>query len=156
MSNAFKCDVCGSLFELQPLKNFIGGDKEDNVQANLQLFMFNKQGSLACGLEQWDLCPKCYKKLKEFLRNENVENETSEETVTDVKEISYEEARKILESEWCCKCRRYINGKCDKRLSKGIKNCIDYVLENKIPVHFDRKFEPEVLNETNNKVLSKE
>lgn len=143
MSNAFKCDVCGSLFELQPLKNFIGGDKEDNVQANLQLFMFNKQGSLACGLEQWDLCPKCYKKLKEFLRNENVENKTSEETVTDVKEMTIEEARKILESEWCCKCTRYINGKCGRILNKRITNCIDCIFENKIPVHFDRKFEPE-------------
>ena len=141
MSNAFKCDVCGSLFELQPLKNFIGGDREDNVQANLQLFMFNKQGSLACGLEQWDLCPECYKKLKEFLRNENVEKETFEEVDTDVKKMTIEEAREILEKEWCCECKRYSNNVCDRTIYSSTKSCVDCILENLTPIHFRRKKE---------------
>lgn len=96
----------------------------------------------------YDLCEECMKRVNNLLKeireeNENVEKETFEEVDTDVEEISIEEARKILESEWCCKCRRYINGKCDKRLSKGTKNCIDYILENKIPKHFYKKVEPE-------------
>ena len=134
MSNAFKCDLCHNYYEehtfdIENIKIIIEEMKSENG------FIYK--------LSEKDLCPECYEKLKEFLRNENVENKTSEEVNTDVKEISYEEARKILESEWCCKCRSYINGKCDRRLSKGIKNCIDCILENKIPVHFDRKFEPE-------------
>lgn len=139
MSNAFKCDVCGSLFELQPLKNFIGGDREDNVQANLQLFMFNKQGSLACGLEQWDLCPKCYEKLKEFLRNENVEKETFEEVDTDVKKMTKLEAKEILKKEWCCECKNYYNNVCDKIIPSSAKSCVDCILENSTPLHFKRK-----------------
>lgn len=134
MSDAFKCDLCHNYYEehtfdIENIKITIKGVKRENG------FIYK--------LSEKDLCPECYEKLKEFLRNENVENKTSEETVTDVKEMTIEEARKILESEWCCKCTRYINGKCGRILNKRITNCIDCIFENKIPVHFDRKFEPE-------------
>ena len=139
MSNAFKCDVCGSFFELQPLKNFIGGNKENNVQANLRLFMFDKHGNNVDEFEQWDLCPECYKKFKQFLGNENVEKETFEEVDTDVKKMTTSEAREILKEEWCCECKRYSNNICDMIIPSSTKSCVDCILENLTPIHFKRK-----------------
>ena len=138
MANAFKCDVCGSFFELQPLKNFVGGKDEKNVQANLRLFMFDKHGNRVDEFEQWDLCPECYKKLKQFL-NENVEKETFEEVDTDVKKMTTSEAREILKEEWCCECKRYSNNVCDMIIPSGTKSCVDCILENLTPLHFRRK-----------------
>ena len=134
MSNVFQCDLCHNYYEEHTF---------DIKNIKITIKEVKRENGFAYKLSEKDLCPECYEKLKEFLRNENVENETSEETVTDVYEMTTEEARKILESEWCCKCRRYINGKCVRILNKRIKNCMDYILENKIPVHFARKFEPE-------------
>lgn len=134
MSNAFKCDLCHNYYEEHTF---------DIKNIKITIEEIRSENGFIYKLSEKDLCPECYKKLKEFLRNENVENKTSEETVTDVKEMTIEEARKILESEWCCKCTRYINGKCGRILNKRITNCIDCIFENKIPVHFDRKFEPE-------------
>lgn len=134
MSNAFKCDLCHNYYEEHTF---------DIKNIKITIEEIKRENGFIYKLSEKDLCPECYEKLKEFLRNENVENKTSEETVTDVKEMTIEEARKILESEWCCKCTRYINGKCGRILNKRITNCIDCIFENKIPVHFDRKFEPE-------------
>lgn len=134
MSNAFKCDLCHNYYEEHTF---------DIKNIKITIEEIRSENGFIYKLSEKDLCPECYEKLKEFLRNENVEKETFEETVTDVKEMTIEEARKILESEWCCKCTRYINGKCGRILNKRITNCIDCIFENKIPVHFDRKFEPE-------------
>ena len=145
MGIVFQCDCCKKPYNSE----FIEGIKFYSKD----LYQNSVDG--VC----YDLCKECKEKVVNCLKeiqesnktqiviekeeNENVEKETFEEVDTDVKEISIEEARKILESEWCCKCRRYINGKCDRRLSKGIKNCVDYILENKIPKHFYKKVEPE-------------
>ena len=133
MSNAFKCDLCHNYYEEHTF---------DIKNIKITIEEMRSENGFIYKLSEKDLCPECYEKLKEFLRNENVENKTSEEVNTEVNEISYEEARKILESEWCCKCRSYINGKCDRILNKRVKNCVDYILENKIPVHFYKKVEP--------------
>ncbi|MBP3920423.1 MAG: hypothetical protein J6D28_02540 [Bacilli bacterium] len=135
MGIVFQCDCCKKNYNSE----FTSGIKFYSKE----LYQ-NSVDSGVC----YDLCKECKEKVINLLReikeeNENVEKETFEEVDTDVKEMSIEDARKILESEWCCKCRRYTNGKCDRRLSKGIKNCIDYVLENKIPKHFYKKVEPE-------------
>lgn len=130
MSNAFKCDLCHNYYEehtfdIENIKIIIEEMKSENG------FIYK--------LSEKDLCPECYEKLKEFLRNENVENKTSEEVNTEVNEISYEEARKILESEWCCECKRYSNNVCNMIIQSGTKSCVDCILENLTPIHFKRK-----------------
>ena len=90
-------------------------------------------------MSEKDLCPECYEKLKEFLRNENVENKTSEEVNTEVNEMTIEEAREILEKEWCCECIRYYNNVCNVIIPSSTKSCVDCILENLSPIHFKRK-----------------
>lgn len=92
----------------------------------------------------YDLCEECMKKVNDLLKkireeNENVEKETFEEVDTDVKKMSIEEARKILEKEWCCECKRYSNNVCDRTIYSSTKSCVDCILENLTPIHFKRK-----------------
>ena len=92
----------------------------------------------------YDLCEECMKKVNGLLKeireeNENVEKETFEEVDTDVKKMTIEEAREILEKEWCCECKRYSNNVCDRTIYSGTKSCVDCILENLTPIHFRRK-----------------
>ena len=92
----------------------------------------------------YDLCEDCMKKVNDLLKeireeNENVEKETFEEVDTDVKKMTIEEAREILEKEWCCECKRYSNNVCDMIIPSGTKSCVDCILENSTPLHFRRK-----------------
>lgn len=138
MASAFKCDVCGSFFELQPLKNFIGGDREVNIQPNLRLFMFDEHKNKTCDFEEWDLCPECYKKLRQFL-NPKVENVQSENN-TDCfeKEMTQEEAFKLLQETWCYKCKGLgSDGVCKKRLPRFGLSCLDAFMSNEIPKAFE-------------------
>lgn len=136
MANAFKCDRCGSFFELQPLRNFIGGDRKDNVQANLRLFMLDKHGDKYCEFEQWDLCPECYKKLRQFL-NPKVENVQSENN-TDCfeKEITQEEALKLMQETWCYKCKFFNKVVCMKKIKNLDESCFYDFMNNEVPRNF--------------------
>lgn len=92
----------------------------------------------------YDLCEECMKKVNDLLKgireeNENVEKETFEEVDTDVKKMTIEEAREILEKEWCCECKRYSNNVCDRTIYSSTKSCVDCILENLTPIHFKRK-----------------
>ena len=92
----------------------------------------------------YDLCEECMKRVNNLLKeireeNENVEKETFEEVDTDVKKMTIEEAREILEKEWCCECKRYSNNVCDMIIPSGTKSCVDCILENLTPIHFKRK-----------------
>ena len=92
----------------------------------------------------YDLCEECMKKVNDLLKgirneNENVEKETFEEVDTDVKKMTIEEAREILEKEWCCECKRYSNNVCDRTIYSSAKSCVDCILENLTPIHFRRK-----------------
>ena len=92
----------------------------------------------------YDLCEECMKKVNDLLKgireeNENVEKETFEEVNTDVKKMTIEEAREILEKEWCCECKRYSNNVCDKTIYSSTKSCVDCILENLTPIHFKSK-----------------
>lgn len=92
----------------------------------------------------YDLCKECKKKVNDLLKeikeeNENVEKETFEEVDTDVKKMTIEEAREILEKEWCCECKRYSNNVCDRTIYSSTKSCVDCILENLTPIHFKRK-----------------
>ena len=92
----------------------------------------------------YDLCEECMKKVNGLLKeireeNENVEKETFEEVDTDVKKMTIEEAREILEKEWCCECKRYSNNVCDRTIYSSTKSCVDCILENLTPIHFKRK-----------------
>ena len=92
----------------------------------------------------YDLCEECMKKVNDLLKgireeNENVEKETFEEVDTDVKKMTIEEAREILEKEWCCECKRYSNNVCDKTIYSSTKSCVDCILENLTPIHFKSK-----------------
>ena len=92
----------------------------------------------------YDLCEECMKKVNGLLKeireeNENVEKETFEEVDTDVKKMTIEEAREILEKEWCCECKRYSNNVCDRTIYSSTKSCVDCILENLTPIHFRRK-----------------
>ena len=92
----------------------------------------------------YDLCEECMKKVNDLLKeireeNENVEKETFEEVDTDVKKMTIEEAREILEKEWCCECKRYSNNICDMIIPSSTKSCVDCILENLTPIHFKRK-----------------
>ena len=92
----------------------------------------------------YDLCEDCMKKVNDLLKeireeNENVEKETFEEVDTDVKKMTIEEAREILEKEWCCECKRYSNNVCDRTIYSSTKSCVDCILENLTPIHFKRK-----------------
>lgn len=138
MANAFKCDVCGNFFELQPLRDFIGGKNKEGVSVNLRLFMLDKHGHKACDFEQWDLCPECYEKLKQFL-NPKVENVQSENN-TDCfeKEMTQEEAFKLMQETWCWKCKGLSeDGVCRKSLPRSGRSCVDAVMSNEIPEAFE-------------------
>lgn len=138
MSNAFKCDACGSFFGLQPLKNFVDSNRKVDVRPNLRLFMFDENGNKACDFEQWDLCPECYKRLRQFI-NQNVENVQSENN-TDCfeKEMTQEEAFKLMQELWCYKCKWLgKNGMCRKGLPKSGISCVDAVMSNEIPEAFE-------------------
>ena len=138
MANAFKCDVCGNFFELQPLKNFIGGNREVNIQPNLRLFMFDEHKNKVCDFEEWDLCPECYKKLRQFL-NPKVENVQSENN-TDCfeKEMTQEEAFKLMQETWCWKCKGLSeDGVCRKSLPRSGRSCVDAVMSSEIPEAFE-------------------
>ena len=92
----------------------------------------------------YDLCEDCMKRVNNLLKeireeNENVEKETFEEVDTDVKKMTIEEAREILEKEWCCECKRYSNNVCDRTIYSSTKSCVDCILENLTPIHFKRK-----------------
>lgn len=92
----------------------------------------------------YDLCDECMKRVNNLLKeireeNENVEKETFEEVDTDVKKMTIEEAREILEKEWCCKCKKYSNNVCDMIIPSSTKSCVDCILENLTPIHFKRK-----------------
>lgn len=92
----------------------------------------------------YDLCEECMKRVNNLLKeikeeNENVEKETFEEIDTDVKKMTIEEAREILEKEWCCECKRYSNNVCDRTIYSSTKSCVDCILENLTPIHFKRK-----------------
>lgn len=92
----------------------------------------------------YDLCEECMKKVNNLLKeireeNENVEKETFEEVDTDVKKMTIEEAREILEKEWCCECKNYSNNVCDRTIYSSTKSCVDCILENLTPIHFKRK-----------------
>ena len=92
----------------------------------------------------YDLCEECMKKVNDLLKkireeNENVEKETFEEVDTDVKKMTIEEAREILEKEWCCECKNYSNNVCDRTIYSSTKSCVDCILENLTPIHFRRK-----------------
>ena len=92
----------------------------------------------------YDLCEECMKKVNDLLKkireeNENVEKETFEEVDTDVKKMTIEEAREILEKEWCCECKNYSNNVCDRTIYSSTKSCVDCILENLTPIHFKGK-----------------
>ena len=92
----------------------------------------------------YDLCEECMERVNNLLKeireeNENVEKETFEEVDTDVKKMTIEEAKGILEKEWCCECKRYSNNVCDMIIPSGTKSCVDCILENLTPIHFKRK-----------------
>ena len=92
----------------------------------------------------YDLCEDCMKRVNNLLKeireeNENVEKETFEEVDTDVKKMTIEEAREILEKEWCCECKRYSNNVCDMIIPSSTTSCVDCILENLTPIHFKRK-----------------
>ena len=92
----------------------------------------------------YDLCEECMKKVNDLLKkireeNENVEKETFEEVDTDVKKMTIEEAREILEKEWCCECKKYSNNVCDMIIPSSTKSCVDCILENLTPIHFKGK-----------------
>ena len=141
MANAFKCDVCGSFFELQPLKNFfndVGNNWNVDVQPNLRLFMFDEHETKVRNYEEWDLCPECYKKLRQFL-NPKVENAKSENN-TDCfeKEMTKEEAFKLMQETWCWKCKGLSeDGMCRKGLPRSGRSCLDAVMSNDIPEAFE-------------------
>ncbi len=92
----------------------------------------------------YDLCEECMGMVNNLLKeirneNENVEKETFEEVDTNVKKMTIEEAREILEKEWCCECKRYSNNVCDRTIYSSTKSCVDCILENLTPIHFKRK-----------------
>lgn len=92
----------------------------------------------------YDLCEECMKRVNNLLKeireeNENVEKETFEEVDTDVKKMTIEEAREILEKEWCCECKNYSNNVCDRTIYSSTKSCVDCILENLTPIHFREK-----------------
>ena len=92
----------------------------------------------------YDLCEECMKRVNDLLKkireeNENVEKETFEEVDTDVKKMTVEEAREILEKEWGCECKNYSNNVCDRTIYSSTKSCVDCILENLTPIHFRRK-----------------
>ena len=92
----------------------------------------------------YDLCEECMGRVNNLLKeirneNENVEKETFEEVDTNVKKMTIEEAREILEKEWCCECKRYSNNVCDRTIYSSTKSCVDCILENLTPIHFKRK-----------------
>lgn len=92
----------------------------------------------------YDLCEECMKRVNNLLKeireeNENVEKETFEEVDADVKKMTIEEAREILEKEWCCECKNYSNNVCDMIIPSSTKSCVDCILENLTPIHFKRK-----------------
>ena len=92
----------------------------------------------------YDLCKECMERVNNLLKeimeeNENVEKETFEEINTDVKKMTIEESREILEKEWCCECKNYSNNVCDMIIPSSTKSCVDCILENLTPIHFKRK-----------------
>ena len=130
MSNAFKCDLCHNYYEEHTF---------DIKNIKIIIEEMRSENGFIYKLSEKDLCPECYEKLKEFLRNENVEKETFEEVDTDVKKMTTSEAREILEKEWCCECKRYYNNVCNVIINSSTKSCVDCILENLTPIHFERK-----------------
>lgn len=85
-----------------------------------------------------DLCPECYKM---FLQNEKekVENVQSENN-TDCfeKEMTQEEALKLMQETWCWKCKGLSeHGMCRKSLPRSGRSCVDAVMSNEIPEAFE-------------------
>lgn len=130
MAIVFQCDCCKKIIIL----NFSKGIKFYSKD------IYQNCTDVVC----YDLCEDCMKRVNNLLKeirkeNENVEKETFEEVDTDVKKMTIEEAREILEKEWCCECKRYSNNVCDRTIYSSTKSCVDCILENLTPIHFKRK-----------------
>ena len=130
MAIVFQCDCCKKKYNSEFTKG-------------IKFYSRNIYRNYIYGLN-YDLCKECMERVNNLLKeikeeNENVEKETFEEVDTDVKKMTIEEAREVLEKEWCCECKRYSNNVCDMIIPSGIKSCVDCILENLTPIHFKRK-----------------
>lgn len=145
MANSFNCDVCGEYYKTHDADT-------KNVSVNIRVIS-NVEGKGFDFIKK-DLCPKCYRKLMEFLypEIENVENVQSEEdTECFEKEITMEEAIILLQQTWCYKCKGLDkDGMCRKSLPRSGRSCLDYLMSNEIPEAFEEINLEEMKNEIKN------
>lgn len=129
MANAFKCDVCGKYY---------GEHTVDLKNVSINILGTSNISGADFHLTKKDLCPECYEKIKQIL-NPKVEN-VQPENNTDCfeKEITQEEAFKLLQETWCYKCKGLgSDGICKKRLPRFGLSCLDAFMSNEIPKAFE-------------------
>ena len=127
MANAFKCDVCGKYYKEHTVDL-------KNISINI-LGISNISGA-DLFLTKEDLCPECYEKIRQVL-NPKVEN-VQPEYNTDCfeKEMTQEEALKLMQETWCWKCKFFNKVVCMKKIKNLDESCFYDFMNNEVPRNF--------------------
>ena len=136
-NTGINCKVCGMHITPEAIKGSHYIAREDKAIGIAAALSSTTEPSLFDALD----CPFCGCQNILRVRNRTVETQPVAEPEEDdePEKMSDEDAREELNENWCCDCKHFVGGICNRTLGLHVKTCFDCIKDGEKPMHYEKR-----------------